>query len=190
MLLFDLCCITPPFRYYWSYKKRVNMKKIILILISAISVSACSTDDSAQHKMIRADKIIFGSVYGMCGGDCRDLFLINNEAIFKDGDNASDGFGDWFNTTFEERLDQEEYNNVENLLIVPSNLMQRDILKAEEVQSWADVDYYIYIEKDGKSQELILDHMDESASPEIKSYFAKFLKNYEELGGYIIDPTN
>lgn len=166
------------------------MKKYILILNSVLLITACSKDDSAQPKTLKADKVIFGGVYSMCGGDCRDLFLINNEGLYQDADNFSDEYGDWPNTTFGKRLDQEEFNNVEDLLDVPSDLLQQGLSEEDIVQSWADVDYYLYIEKDGKSQELLLDHIHKNANPEIKSYFKVFLRSYKELGGYMLDTTN
>ena len=167
------------------------MKKCILSLVSVLLILACSkNDDSVEPEMVQADKVIFGGVYGMCGGDCRDLYLITKQSLYKDADNISDKYGDWANTSFEDVLGQEEFNNTENLLTYPSSLMNLDTSKDVIVQSRADVDYYLYIEKDGKTKELILDHIHINANPEIKSYFRKFLKNYKYLGGYMIDTTN
>ena len=169
------------------------MKKYTLILLSLISVVACSkNDDSIQQEILQADKVIFGGVYGMCGGDCRDLYLINSKGLYKDADNTSDEYGDWSNTTFEEKMNEGKFNVAKGLFDVPSSLLNQGQDESEEliVQSWADVDYYLYIEKDGKSKELILDHKHKDASPEIKSYFKTFLESYNELGGYMIDTTN
>ncbi len=167
------------------------MKKFLFILTNALLIASCSkNNESIESEIIRADKIIFGGVYGMCGGDCRDLYFINDDQLYKDADNNSDEYGSWSNTSFEEELDQQEFNNTESLLNVPSSLLNQDTSDELLVQAWADVDYYIYIEKDGKTKELILDHIHPDASPEIKAYFNTFLKSYEELGGYMIDTTN
>ncbi|MGA9590247.1 MAG: hypothetical protein WBV11_10490 [Salegentibacter sp.] len=167
------------------------MKKYVLILISIASITGCSkNNDSLEPEMVQADKVIFGEVYGMCGGDCRDLYLINNEGLYKDADNASDEYGDWAETTFDERMDQEDPANIKDLLSVPSSLLENNSSEEIIVQSWADIDYYLYIEKDGKSKELLLDHIHRDASPEIKSYFKVFLKSYKGLGGSMIDTTD
>ncbi|MDT0677526.1 hypothetical protein [Autumnicola musiva] len=110
--------------------------------------------------------------------------------MFKDANDVSNKYGEWSNTTFEENIDQEESANVEDLLNVPAGLLQQDLSEEITVQSWADIDYYLYIEKDGKSKELILDHIHKDASPEVKSYFKVFLEKYKDLGGSMIDTTN
>lgn len=73
---------------------------------------------------------------------------------------------------------------------IPSELLEGGFTQEDLMQLWADVDYYIYVEKDGKSEEIILDHIDKNANPAVKSYFNKFLKRYKELGGYMMDTTN
>ena len=126
----------------------------------------------------------------MCGGDCRDLYMINEKVLYKDADSESDEYGEWSSTTFSEKLNLENFNNTSDLLNVPSELLDGKLTQEDLVQSWADVDYYIYVEKDGKSEEIILDHIHKNASPAVKTYFKKFLKSYKELGGYVIDTTN
>ncbi|TDN84292.1 hypothetical protein DET49_1191 [Salegentibacter sp. 24] len=167
------------------------MKRFLFILICGLLITSCSkNNESIEPEILQADKIIFGGVYGMCGGDCRDLYLIDDQKLYKDADNLSDEYGNWSNTSFEEELDQNQFTNTESLLRVPSTLLNQDTSDELLVQSWADVDYYIYIEKDGKTKELILDHIHPEASPEVKAYFNTFLKSYKELGGYMIDTIN
>ena len=131
--------------------------------------------------MIEGDKIIFGAVYGMCGGDCRDLYLLNNEELFKDADNNSDEWGEWSNTTFEEKLDRNKFNQAEKILDVPQSLLEQETSEDIIVQVYADFDYYLYIEKDGKYTEYIYDEINEDASPEVKAYFQEILTSYEGL---------
>ncbi|MCF4102845.1 hypothetical protein L1I30_14295 [Gillisia sp. M10.2A] len=146
-------------------------------------------DEFIKEKTNQSNKVIFGAVYGMCGGDCRDLFMINEEDLYKDADNFSDEYGNWSNTTFDQKLREEEYNKTADLLNIPTNLLENEISQEDLVQKWADVDYYLYIEKDGISKEIILDYINEDADPAIKSYFRTFFKNYKDLGGYAIDTT-
>ena len=40
-----------------------------------------------------------------------------------------------------------------------------------EVQTWADVDAYLYIERNGVSREFVFDEIDENSPQEIKEYF-------------------
>ena len=119
-----------------------------------------------------------------------DLYMINKNGVYKDSDSEADEYREWSSTTFSEKLDSEIFNNTADLLEIPSELLEEGFTQEDLVQSWADVDYYIQVEKDGKSEEIILDHIHKNASPAVKSYFKKFLKRYKELGGYIIDTTN
>lgn len=164
------------------------MKKALLIL-SIFFIASCSKEDGPEEKTAQMDKVIFGKIYGMCGGDCRDLFLLNNTKLFKDADTLNDKYGDWVNTTFIENLDEETFNNIEDLLNVPPSLLQQNLPKETLVQAWADIDYYLYIEKDGKSKELIFDHIHKNADADTKLYFQKFLRSYKEVGGSLIDTT-
>lgn len=167
------------------------MKKFLLSVLSVLAIFSCSTnDDTIEPETQQVDKVIFGGIYGMCGGDCRDLYMINEKTLYKDADNESDEYGKWSSTTFNETLNLEKFNNTSDLLNVPSELLDGKLTEEDLVQSWADVDYYIYVEKDGKSEEIILDHIHKNASPAVKTYFKKFLKSYKELGGNVIDTTN
>ena len=158
------------------------MKNYILMLISLLSIIACSKqENTTEPKMIEADKVIFGAVFGNCGGDCRDLYLLNNEDLFKDADNTSDEWEDWSHTTFEEKLDREKYSQAEKILEVPESLLEQETPENIIVQVYADFDYYLYIEKDGKSMEYIFDDINEDASLEVKAYFQEVLTNYEGL---------
>ena len=154
-------------------------------------IGGCSQNNNlAQPETLKADKIIFGAIYGMCDGDCRNLYLINNKGLYKDADDKSNEYGNWQSTSFNnENISKAEFENAENLLNIPSNILEKEKSASIEVQMLADFDYYLYIEKDGKSRELIFDHIHKNASPEIKSYFKTFLKSYEELGNSTIDTT-
>lgn len=166
------------------------MKNFLKLLMIGLFVSGCSNDDAVDQKEANTTKVIFGGVYGMCGGDCRDLYMINKSGLYKDADSESDQYGDWSNTTFDGKLSQEQFADASELLNIPTELLQDDLPQKDLVQAWADIDYYIYIEKNGKSQQIILDHIHPDANPEVKEYFKKFLKRYKNLGGSIIDTTN
>lgn len=166
------------------------MKNVSIILILLVTVLGCSeSDDPINTDKANATKVIFGQVYGMCTGDCRNLYMINSSGLYKDGDREADEYGKWSNTTFEEELSAEDFEKASELLNIPSSLLKGEIQEKDMVQAWADIDYYIYVEKNGVSKEIILDEIHPDADPEIKAYFRKFVKNYEELGGYIIDTT-
>ena len=167
------------------------MKKFLFSFVLVLSILSCSTDDrTLTADAQKVDKVIFGGIYGMCGGDCRDLYMINENGLYKDADSEADEYGEWSNTTFNEKLNSEMFNNTSDLLDIPSEILEEGLTKEDLVQSWADLDYYIYVEKDGKSEEFILDHIHKNASPAAKAYFKKFLESYKELGGYMIDTTN
>ncbi|WP_373055553.1 hypothetical protein [Zunongwangia sp. H14] len=60
------------------------MKKLVLILVFPVFISCNKDDDNIKSES--TDAVIFGEVYGMCGGDCRNLFLLNDEGLYKDAD--------------------------------------------------------------------------------------------------------
>ena len=164
------------------------MKKYLftLLLLLVLSILSCSkNDDTIEPETQQVDKVIFGGIYVTCDGDCRNLYMINKKELYKDADSESDEYGEWSSTTFREKLNLENFNNTSDLLDVPSELLKKGLKQEELVQTWTDVDYYIYVEKDGKSVEIILDNIHKNASPAIKSYFKKFLKSYKDLGGNI-----
>lgn len=170
------------------------MENYILTLFSLLFLFSCSTNDDESvdrtTKVRLADKVIFGTIHGMCGGDCRDLFLIDGENLYKDADNFSEEYGNWKNTTFKETLEEKDFKRTTALLDVPASMMADDLPQEDLVQKVADVDYYLYIEQDGKSTELIFDHIHKNADPETKAYFKTFLQRYKDLGGFLLDTTN
>jgi hypothetical protein len=46
------------------------MKNYLFSLLSVLSILSCSTnDDPVNPETQKSDKVIFGGIYGMCGGD-------------------------------------------------------------------------------------------------------------------------
>ena len=80
------------------------MKNYLFSLLSVLSILSCSTnDDPVNPETQKSDKVIFGGIYGMCGGDCRDLYMINKNGVYKDSDSEADEYREWSSTTFSEK---------------------------------------------------------------------------------------
>jgi hypothetical protein len=143
------------------------MKRITFLILTAFILLSC--DKNSPNSTKKADRVIFGGVYGMCGGDCRELYLLNEKGLFSDANSENDKYGDWKNTTFKsETINYEDQDKLKTILNFPESLMG---ISDIEVQTWADVDAYLYIERDGVSREFVFDEIDENSPQEIKEYF-------------------
>ncbi len=70
------------------------MKKLGLIILLATIILSCTTEDIEKSESI--ERIVFGEIYGQCGGDCRHLYLLTDEGIYEDSNSDTD-FGNWEN---------------------------------------------------------------------------------------------
>ncbi|APU68592.1 hypothetical protein [Christiangramia flava] len=144
---------------------------------------------------VEGDRIIFGNYSdGYCSLDCRELFLIKDGQLFRDMD--IDG---WIgserqvlkHTSFDTvPMSQEQFEKVKGMADFPESIFVDENVSDDVIhQLTMDFDYYIYIEKDGKSQQIIFDHINNKAKPEIKKYFKTFIESQKALDVWVIDTT-
>jgi hypothetical protein len=147
-------------------------------LLSTIALS-CSNED--EPKFESGKTIIFGAIYGECGGDCRNLYLLTEQGIYKDSDTDTE-YGNWENTSFEnEGLPLNKFELAKPLLEIPTGLL--DSKDQIEVDILADFDYFIRIEQNGKSKTWILDEVSDNTKSDFKDYF----KNLIQINGQLRD---
>ena len=153
------------------------MKKLLLLLLSVVGLS-CSND---EPKFAYSKTIIFGAIYGECGGDCRTLYLLTEQAIYKDSDTDTE-FGNWENTSFKnEILPLSKFELAKPLLEIPTGLL--DSKDKIEEDLLADFDYFVHIEQNGKSKTWIFDEVSENAQSDFKDYF----RNLIQISGQLHD---
>lgn len=59
--------------------------KLISPMLLALILFSCSTEEGKLTPITPdMDSFVFGVSYGMCMGDCADLFMIQGEAVFSD----------------------------------------------------------------------------------------------------------
>lgn len=153
------------------------MKNLITILILSIIALSCSNDDEMRFES--AETIIFGAIYGECGGDCRNLYLLTKQGIYNDSDTDTE-FGNWENTNFEiEGLPLNKFELAKPLLEIPIGLLDNE--EQIGVDILADFDYFVHIELNGKSKTWIFDEISENAESDIKDYFRHMIQINSEL---------
>lgn len=93
------------------------MKQIVYILLLSLGIYSCSSDDANSTD---GDYLIFGSYYGMCGGDgCVLTYKLTNEALFED--TTKDYSGTDFSFI---PMEQDEFEAVKDLMDhFPSELL-------------------------------------------------------------------
>jgi len=152
-------------------------KRVFLILICSIILS-CTKDDGQN---LQSEKtIIFGEVYGLCAGDCRTLFLLTEQGIYKDSDSDTE-FGKWENTTFENQaLSISDFEVAISLLEIPNSLL---VYEGEiGNQTLADFDYFLQVKENGKSKTWIFDEPKENTNSEIVEYLENLIQINNLLG--------
>lgn len=152
------------------------MKKILILILILINFNCSSSDDSIELN----EGIIFGEVYGLCGGDCRNLFLLTDSSLYQDL-NKDTHYGSWENTSFKKQpLSSETFETAKTLLSIPDNLFELENT-FEDQQLYSDIDYYIHIKKEGKTHTLIFDKPHDKAGPDSKLYLEKLIDIYSKL---------
>ena len=154
------------------------MKNLILTIILSTIILSCS---NGEEQNLQSDKtIIFGEVYGNCAGDCRNLYLLTEQEIYKDSNNDTE-FGNWDNTSFENQaLPMNNFELAKSLLIIPTELLEFE----DEIgnQTLADFDYFIQLRVNGKSRTWLFDEVKESINSEIKMYLENLIQINNLLG--------
>jgi hypothetical protein len=169
---------------------------ITLFLILFFNFNSCSNEQLELKKMSSddaeilddseiEDKIIFGEVYGSCGGDCRNLFLLTEKNIYEDSNtDAYDEINNWANTTFKKQpLSNEKFELTKILLAIPESLFELENTFSEQ-QIVADFDFFISIKRGNKTQLLIFDRPHGKADNESKLYLEKLIEISKELRHY------
>ncbi|RKN81371.1 hypothetical protein [Ulvibacterium marinum] len=154
------------------------MKNLILIIFLSTITLGCSNSD--EQNLQSNKTIIFGEVYGNCAGDCRNLYLLTEQEIFKDS-NKDTEFGNWENTTFENQaLPMNNFELANSLLEIPNGLL--DYKGEIGNQTLADFDYFIQLKVNGKSKTWIFDEAKENTNSEIEQYIENLIQINTLLG--------
>ncbi|MFD0861369.1 hypothetical protein ACFQ1M_04055 [Sungkyunkwania multivorans] len=154
------------------------MKKLATIVLISVTILGCSSDESSSEQFI-VDGIIFGEIYGFCAGDCIELYLLDDENIYKDADGNTQ-YGNWEDTAFERTpLSVDAFTLAQSLLEIPAALLTTD----EPVgnQTIADFDYYLHINRDGVIKTFIFDEPMDGVSTSVKEYLEELINVSDQL---------
>ncbi|GAA3624301.1 hypothetical protein [Flavivirga jejuensis] len=159
------------------------MKKIGILTMLAIFILNCSSDNNQDTKSV---EIIFGEIYGLCAGDCRQLYLLTEQGVYTDS-NKDTEFGDlieisdWENTTFENQpLSIEKFDLAKQLLQIPNSVLQSNDEITKQVI--ADFDYFIQIKSNGIFKTFVFDEIKQTANFDVKQYFENMIDINNQLG--------
>ena len=151
-----------------------QFKKTSIFLLLTLFVFSCSkTDDNKTNEEVTlleqsANDIVFGKVYGLCEGDCRDLFLVTLSGVYEDTDNSTEDFTDTqFNGT---ALANSKFQFAKSLLQIPS-IVKESENEAVSAQTVSDVDFYLQIKTATGFKTWFFDVPKDDADSEIKEYF-------------------
>lgn len=148
------------------------MKKLGLIILLSTIILSCSSDDNQESESIV--EIVFGEVYGQCAGDCRSLYLLTEQEIYKDSNNDTE-FGNWENTTFENQaLPIINFELANSLLNIPNGLLEYE--GEIGIQTLADFDYFIQIKVNDKSKTWLFDEAKENINSEFEQYIDNLIQ--------------
>ncbi|PCI33234.1 MAG: hypothetical protein COB60_08070 [Flavobacteriaceae bacterium] len=148
------------------------MKKLVFLILLLSIILSCSKDSDQNSQTKKT--IIFGEIYGNCAGDCRTLFLLTEEGIYKDSDSDTE-FGKWEHTTFENQgLAINKFELAISLLEIPNGLLvyEREV----GYQTWADFDYFLHLNVNGKTKTWIFDEVNENTNAEITAYIENLIQ--------------
>lgn len=160
------------------------MKKIFIFIVLTINFGCNSYDDNNNFKQIE-EGVIFGEIFGLCGGDCRNLFLLTDEGLYEDSN--TDTFGelielsDWENTTFKNQLlSDKKFELAKTLLSTPDNLFELENTILDQ-QIYADTNFFIHVKRGNKIKTLVFDKPHEKADNESKLYLETLMDISQQL---------
>lgn len=153
------------------------MKNRIALLVLFVIAFSCSEDD--ELKFESANSILFGAIYGECAGDCRNLYLLTEQALYIDS-NTDTIFGNWEHTSFKNvALPTAKFELAKTVLDIPEGLLKSTATIEENLI--ADFDYFVRIELNGKSKTWTFDEISETTDSVIKDYFKNLILIYRQL---------
>ncbi len=125
--------------------------KSILVLIVLFALIACSDDTSENN-----DYIVFGRYFGMCGGDCFEVFKLS------DGEMLEDTVVKYYmeNYSFNSSIQYSDglYQYAMNLLeTVPSELMTGEVVELGCPDCYDQGGFYLSINKEGEISTYTID---------------------------------
>ncbi len=141
-----------------------------------------SGKEDPEFDKIQIDKskdfLVFGSVYGECTGDCRDLFLLMDGFLYADANSNTDLQLTVFN---ENPLPLDKYYLATQLESIPSFISDNEFAMTDFVQYIADFDFYVYGQREGNEFELVFDAIENQSPQELKDYALKLQEVLDEL---------
>ena len=156
------------------------MKSLKYLGFIFFALFACGEEEMEQPvQMISDQGIIFGEIYGECSGDCREVFLLKNDSLYRDS-NQDLGGTPLPNTSFSEvPLPMSDFDSAKFLLNIPTNIPAPD--DQIFVNLIADFDYFLLIRTNTLDRTWRFDEIDESAPAEIKEYFERLIEVNDQL---------
>ncbi len=112
------------------------------------------------------DFIVFGSVYEECGNDCRELFLLANNHVYRDADNPREEEVRFL----AEPLSAEKYEIALPVKDVPTSILTNSLSEDDMINTIADADITIFGVYEGFVFEIKFDQVDSTKKIEEYRY--------------------
>lgn len=122
------------------------------------------------------DFIIFGNIYGACTGDCRDIYMLTKEALYKDSDELTDRLVYTFDP---DTLSPSQFLLADTLWDIPNSVIMEETPREALIQQIADFDYHVSGRIAENQWSIRFDKIDSTLAPELHTYH-KVLKEVIE----------
>lgn len=143
-----------------------NLISVMALITLILSQTGC---DKNANIVIPSgqDYIIFGYVWGECVGDCRDLFLVTADGVFRDAGLLVE----LKNTEFEETpMSNSAFIEASKMWAMPQSLRKNEVKAQDLTQVIADVDNYVAGKIANSEFEILYDAIDSATNRELFDY--------------------
>lgn len=133
------------------------MKRILCVALSCFLLGACRPHPPVRNQAV--DRVVFGTFYGECAGDCVDFFAVDRSALAED-DAAGYSSVSWsYNFVPTTTLAASKHASAVSLLHgVPASLLATTNVTFGAPDSHDQGGTFLMVEQGGVKHRFIIDH--------------------------------
>jgi hypothetical protein len=131
-------------------------------MLMCLGLWSCQKDDPTA-----IDYVIFGDIYGKCFGECRTVYLVNEDGVFAE----NKGLNQFEDFSFDnDDLSKDKFKLAKTCLEIPKCLVENNIKTDAIIYDTEDYTWYIETKTNGIKSMIFFDKIDPDKDSELFDY--------------------